>query len=128
MHLKLAQELKKAEIYKKELEKKITALLQKEKPDLQIPLEIIPSELSEMLDSFIDRGRCYQELKKEEEIYENLNLDLETSLNIEKRRRILLKNKSEKDVLPAYKQHFNAYSSLTEIERKYNNITEDIKI
>ncbi len=127
VHLKLAQELKKAEIYKKELEKKITALLQKEKPDLQIPLEIIPSELSEMLDSFINRGRCYQELKKEEEIYENLNLDLETSLNIEKRRRILLKNESEKDVLSAYKQHFNAYSSLTEIERKYNNITEDIK-
>ena len=125
-YLKLAQELEKADKYKKELEKKITALLQNEKPGLQIPLEIIPTELSKMLDSFIDRGGRYQELKKEREIYENLNLDLETSLNMEKRRKILLKNESEEDILSAYKQHFNAYSSLTKIERKYDDITGDI--
>ena len=125
-YFKLAQELEKTEKYKKELERKITALLQREKSDLQIPTEIIPTELFEMLDSFIDRGRRYQELKKEKETYENLNLDLETSLNMEKRKKILLKDEFKEDILSAYKQHFNAYSSLAEIERKYDDITEDI--
>lgn len=94
---------------------------------MQAPLETTSIKLTKILDSFISRGQHYNDLKEEAGTYENLDLDLKTSLNIEKRRKILLENEPEGDVLSAYEQHFNTYSSLIEIERKYDDISEDIK-
>ncbi|NMB40393.1 MAG: AAA family ATPase [Firmicutes bacterium] len=121
-HLGLAQELKRADTNKAKLQEKIIALLLEENPELEISLDMPPAELLGMLNPFISRGKRYEELKKEAETYENINLDLKTSLNIEKRKKTLLRGETEKDVLLAYDQHFSAYSSLEEIERKYGEI------
>ncbi len=122
-NLPLARELEKAELEKIDLEKKITALLQKENPAVQTT----PAGLPDLLAAFINRGIRHRELKEKESSFENLRLDLITSLNVERRKKVLTKDEPARDVLDAYAQYFNAYSSLEEIEGVYRETIVDLE-
>ncbi|NLP19100.1 MAG: AAA family ATPase [Firmicutes bacterium] len=126
-HLSLARKLEKARVDKENLEKKITELLPRESPPGQLPLDISPAELTQRLGSFIARGRRHQELKKEEELRAALDLNLKTSLSIGRRKEILLPDQAEKDVLSAYAEYFDTYSSLAEVEAEYERLTTELK-
>ncbi|NLK01436.1 MAG: AAA family ATPase [Clostridia bacterium] len=125
-NLKLAEILEEAASSKAELEVKITSLLRKEDPDLELPEKMESMELMEMLVTFIHRGEKYEELADEAKKHENLRIDLETSLSNQRRKELLLGNGEQEDILLAFDKYFNSYSSISEIEAEYNEIGKEI--
>lgn len=126
-HLSQAQKLERLRAEKENIEKKIRGLLKRENPPREIPPGLSPEELAQRLDAFIGRGQRHRELKKEDESRAALRLNLETSLNIGRRREILGKKEPQLNVLAAYAQYFNTYSSKGKVEMEYKKRTDKIK-
>ena len=126
-HLELAMALEKAANNRAALERKIEALIEDQALQSETPDQNKSKELSALLDSFIRRGETHKGLREEKKSYDDLKLNLQSSLNMENRKAVLAKDDPVEEVLPLFHKLFARHPSFKEIALEQEQIETAIE-